>query len=197
MIKRKATRALTSRIRRNICPTSKRSTPVRTRNYLGHLVSCKRSQEEIVGFALIIIIVSVILLVFLSFSLRKSNDMEIDSYEVEGFIQAFLQHTSDCEDARGFLSVQELIFSCDNNEKCQDSRSTCEVMESTLTEICENSWNVGADTPIKGYELKIISDGTEILLLNEGNLTQNYKGASQDFVKRGKDYEVSFKVYYN
>ena len=153
-------------------------------------------QEEIVGFALIIIIVSVILLVFLSFSLRNSQKMEIQSYEVEGFIQAFLQHTSDCEDAFGPLSVQKLIFSCDNKEICLDDRSTCEVINFTLKEICENSWKVGENTPIKGYELRIISAETEILLLEEGNVTQNYKGGSQLFAKRGKDYDVSFKVYY-
>ena len=192
----KNTRVLTSRIRKKICPMSKRSTPARTRNYLGHLVSCKRSQEEIVGFALIIIIVSVILLVFLSLSLKNPKKMEIQSYEVEGFIQAFLQHTSDCDDGLRFLSVQKLIFSCDNNEVCLGGRSACETMNLTLNEISKNSWNVGEDTPIRGYELRIISDEKEILLLNEGNVTQNYKGAVQDFAKRGKDYEVSFKVYY-
>ena len=156
----------------------------------------KLGQEEIVGFALIIIIVSVILLVFLSFSLRNSKKMEIQSYEVEGFIQAFLQHTSDCDDGLKFLSVQKLIFSCDNNDVCMSGKSACKTMNSTLREISENSWKVGEDTPIKGYQLRIISDEMEILLLNEGNVTQNYKGAVQDFVKRGRNYQVSFKVYY-
>ena len=161
------------------------------------MIKLKKGQEEIVGFALIIIIVSVILLFFLSFSLRDSQKMEIASYEVEGFIQAFLQHTSDCEDNLGFLSVQELIFSCDNNEMCLDERDVCDAMELTLTNICENSWNVGENTPIKGYELRITSDETEILLISKGNTTQNYKGAMQDFAKRGQDYEIFFKTYYD
>jgi hypothetical protein len=162
------------------------------------MIKSKRAQEEIVGFALIIIIVSVILLFFLSFALRNSRNMEIQSYEVEGFIQAFLQHTSDCEDDLGFLSVQELIFSCgqDNEESCLDGENTCVVMESLLTEICENSWNVGENTPIKGYELRILSDEMDFLI-DKGDITQNYKGAMQDFVKRGEDYEVSFKAYYD
>ena len=179
MIKlKKGTCTLTSRIRKNICPTS------------------KRAQEEIVGFALIIIIVSVILLFFLSLSLRSSNRMEIQSYEVEGFIQALLQHTSDCEDDLEFLSVQDLIFSCDNNEVCLDGTNVCDAMNLTLTNICENSWNVGENTPIEGYELRILSDEMDFLI-DKGNITQNYKGAMQDFVKRGEDYEVSFKVYYD
>jgi hypothetical protein len=157
----------------------------------------KRGQEEIVGFVLIIILVSVILLIFLSFSLRNSKGVEIESYEVEGFIQAFLQHTSDCEDALGFLSMQQLIFSCDSNEMCLDERNTCAVMESTLKEICKASWNAEGDSPIKGYNLRIVSDDTELFLLQEGNITQNYKGAAQDFVKRGRDYGVSFQIYYS
>ena len=156
----------------------------------------KHAQEEMVGFALIIIIVSVILLIFLSFSLRSSERMEIQSYEVEGFIQSFLQYTSDCEDSLEALSVQKLIFSCDDNEKCLDGRSACEAMDFTLKEICEKSWTVGEDTPVRGYELRITSDESEIFLFNKGNVTQNYKGAIQDFVKRGKNYEISFNVYY-
>jgi len=157
----------------------------------------KKGQEEIVGFGLIIIIVSVILLIFLSISLRSSNNLEIESYEVEGFIQAILQHTSDCEDASGALTVQDLIFSCNREEICQDERDTCEVLNGLLTEICENSWTIGTEAPIKGYELEIFAERAELLLIQEGNITQNYKGAVQDFVKRGADYEVSFNVYYD
>lgn len=174
----KKTRALTLGLIKKICPRS------------------KRSQEEIVGFVLIVIIVSVILLVFLSFSLRNSKKMEIESYEVEGFIQSFLQYTSDCEDSTGFLSMQNLIFSCGNNEMCLDGRSACETMELILKEICESSWNVGEETPIKGYGLRISSGGEEIFLFNKGNITQNYKGAAQPFSRIGEDYEISFKVYY-
>ncbi len=194
-MKNKKTRALTLGLIQKICPRSKRSTPVHTRDYFDHLVSGKRSQEEMVGFVLIIIIVSVILLFFLSFSLRSSK-MEIESYEVEGFIQSFLQYTTDCEDSTGFLSVQNLIFSCGDDEMCLDGRSACETMEITLKEICENSWNVGEDTPIKGYALRISLEGEELLLVNKGNITQNYKGAAQDFTRSNEDYEISFNVYY-
>ena len=58
----------------------------------------KKAQEEMVGFALIIILVAVILLIFLGFSLRDQEKETIESYEVESFIQSFLQYTSDCRD---------------------------------------------------------------------------------------------------
>ena len=175
---KKGTCALTSRIRKKVSPTS------------------KRAQEEMVGFVLIIIIVSVILLIFLSSSLRNSNKVEIKSYEVESFIQSVLQTTSNCEDAGGFLSVQKLIFSCDDDENCLNEKTACETLDFILKKTSEESWAVEEDTPIKGYELIVISEDMNISI-EEGNITKNYRGASQAFARRGKDYDVSFKLYYN
>src|SRR3989338_7985995 len=83
-----------------LIPKSTRSTPICTRNYLkdysNQFVSCKRSQEEMVGFALIIILVSIILLVFLAFSLSKSKTESTESYEVNSFLQSTLQYTTAC-----------------------------------------------------------------------------------------------------
>lgn len=156
----------------------------------------KEGQEEMVGFALIMIIVAVILLIFLSFSLNSSKKEIVESYEVESFIGATLQYTSDCEDNLEHLSIQKLIFDCADNKKCLDERSTCEALNSTLVDIIEESWKVEGDRPVKGYELKIIVDEKEMLLLKKGNLTSNYKGSVQDFSRRGEDYELTFKAYY-
>ncbi|MBI2057207.1 hypothetical protein HYT91_03060 [Candidatus Pacearchaeota archaeon] len=57
----------------------------------------KIGQEEMVGFALIIILVSVILLVFLAFSLNKPKTEATESYEVNSFLQSSLQYTSSCQ----------------------------------------------------------------------------------------------------
>ena len=156
----------------------------------------KLGQEEMVGFALIVVIVSIILLIFLSFYLRSSSNVEIQSYEADGFVQSVLQYTSDCEQYDEFLSVQNLIFDCDNKEKCSDDRDACDVLNKTLEEICYISWNVGEDTYIKGYEMRIDAEGESIFLLNVGNVTQNYKSGFQDFARRRRDYKISFTAYY-
>ena len=158
----------------------------------------KSGQEEIVGFALIIIIVAVILLIFLGFSLRSSQKEIVESYEVDSFIWAFLQYTTTCRDASDleYLSIQKLIFDCNDGEMCLDKRDTCNVLNSTLKDIVKESWKVEGDRPVKGYELKIIINEVERLLLEEGNITKNYKGSMQDFSKGGKDCEIYFKAYY-
>jgi len=56
----------------------------------------KKAQEEMVGFALIIIVVAVILLVFLSIGLRKDGREDVESYEVASFIQSLLQYHTSC-----------------------------------------------------------------------------------------------------
>jgi len=179
---------------------SKRSTCVCTRNHLKSRVSCKRSQEEMVGFALIMIIVAVIILVFLGFSLRSSKKETIESYEVESFLQSMLQYTTDCEDYFEPLPVQKLIFNCYGKEQCLDERETCDVLNSTLTEILNESWKIG-ETPVKGYELRIIANPEEapeeiIPKIEKGNVTSNSKGASQQFAKGGNSAEIYLKIFY-
>jgi hypothetical protein len=156
----------------------------------------RKGQEEMVGFALIMIIVMVILVVLLSFFLKNSQKEIVESYEVDSFIQAFLQYTTDCRNSLEYLPVQKLIFDCHNNEICSDKRDTCGVLNSTLKEIVEKSWQVGEGRPIQGYELTILVDGKGMLAIKEGNITKNYKGSGQDFSKSGENYELFFKSYY-
>ncbi|MBU4116158.1 MAG: hypothetical protein KKG94_00235, partial [Nanoarchaeota archaeon] len=115
-IKKKKSTPTSTRNYLNHLSSCKRSTPASTRNNWNQFVSCKRSQEEIVGFALIIIIVAVILLIFLGFYLRAPQKEIIESYEIESFIQSFLQYTSDCESNLEFLPVKNLIFACYENQ---------------------------------------------------------------------------------
>jgi hypothetical protein len=159
----------------------------------------KRAQEEMIGFALIIILVAIILLVFLGISLRSPQKENVESYEVKSFVQAFLQYTTDCRDSNdlGYFSVKDLIFSCNRNEKCLDERNTCEVLNFTLTGITKESWKVEGNRPVKGYELKILKDETEItLMIKKGNVTDNYKSSVQDFSKSGSSFDIFFTAYY-
>lgn len=155
----------------------------------------KFGQEEIVGFVVIVVIVSVILLILLWFLLNNKNQSGTGSYEIENFIQATLQYTTDCESYTDFLSVQNLIVSCDNKDKCLDERDTCIVLNQTLENIMDKSWNVGEQSAIKGYKLDITSAEQEKLMLEKGNETTNSKGGFQDFSVNGNDYKVALNIY--
>jgi len=152
----------------------------------------KKAQEEMVGFAMIIILVAVILLIFLGFSLRNQKNETIKSYEVESFIQSSLHYTTDCRDNLEFFSVQELISKCNDDARCLDGRQTCDVLKPILRGIANESWKIGAERPIKGYKFKINSTIKEILDIEEGNITANSKGSTQFLPNNIK---ISFTAY--
>ena len=162
-------------------------------------ITGKKAQEEMVGFAMIIIIVAVIILVLLGISLNKPKTTTgVESYEVESFIGAMLQHTTDCSTDFGssYNDINDLITECDFEQVCEDGEDTCEVLSSNLKEIIEEAWKVGEDRPVKGYVMNVTSDNAEILSLREGNITSNYKGSLQSLPKRGSNYNIEFRAYY-
>ena len=157
-----------------------------------------KAQEEMIGFALIIILVSVILLVFLAFSLNKPKT-ETESYEVNSFLQASLQYTTTCQTSSGiekYNTIQDLVFECDLKNKCSNEKNTCEVLNEILTDILKESWPTGEDRPNKGYELTINTKEELILNLQEGVITNNCRGSSQSFskAKSKKDFTINFKT---
>lgn len=156
----------------------------------------KKGQEEMVGFALIVIFVAIILLFLLVFYLRGHNQQGIESYEVNSFIQSFLHYTTNCEDYFGGIEVRKLIFKCNDRIRCLNGEDSCDVLEETLKEITGESWPFGPERPIKGYELKITANNEEIVGLREGNQTNNFRGATQDFTIAPDSVEVYFKAYY-
>lgn len=154
-----------------------------------------KGQEEMIGFALIIIIVAVILLVFLGISLRQPQEENVKSYEVENFLQATLQYTGECRDDSDleFLSIRRLITACGRGETCLDGKETCMILETDLREIMENSWKL--DGPIKAYELKVVSGGAELFpVIKQGNLTGNCRGALQDFNDGFNSNEIRLQI---
>jgi len=155
----------------------------------------KKSQEEMVGFALIIIIVAVIILIFLSLYLRKSPQESVESYEVESFIQSFLQHTTTCQDYLEYLPIQKLMFKCLEGEDCLNGNS-CNILNETLQNITDKSWNTQEGSSIRGYALEISAGEQKILFLDKGNKTGNSKGGIQEFSKSGESVKISFLVYY-
>ena len=162
------------------------------------MIRNKKGQEEMIGFALIIILVSVILLVFLAFSLNKPKT-EIESYEVNSFLQATLQYTTNCQTSLGnkkFNTLQDLVFECDLKNKCSNEEDTCKILNETLTDLLDESWPTGEDRPNKGYELTINTQENLILSIQEGNLTKNCRESYQSFSKSKskKEFTINFKA---
>ena len=158
------------------------------------IVNSKRSQEEMLGFAMILIVVAVIILVFISFSLKKPVKEPVENYEVSSFLQSIFPYTTDCRDNLEYLPIRKLILRCRNSDLCEDGRNTCDVLKQELQGLVDKSWNINKKYAINGYLLNISIDDEEIMAVQSGNLTGNYKGAMQSFTN---NIDIQFVSYYD
>jgi hypothetical protein len=158
----------------------------------------RKGQEEMIGFGLIVALVMVILLVFLWFSISRSSTDPVESYEVESFLKASMQCTTDCEHSvYGNLEVQDLIFWCyEFDKKCLDGGSSCDVLNNTLKTMTAKAFRTGEDAPVKGYLMEIEVEGRGILSFSEGNLSGNMKGSTYSVPKSGDLAKIGLSLYY-
>lgn len=154
----------------------------------------KIGQEEIMGFAIILVIIAVIALVFISLSNNKNQKQSLEDYETTSFLKAFLETTTSCEKNGNFIPIKDLIFECGRNNLCLDETPACEVLNETSSEIID-IWEVGNLNPVKGYELIIGIDDEILVEIKKGNETESYKGSAQDYTKSGYDAEIYIKFF--
>jgi len=155
----------------------------------------KKGQDEMVGFAIISIIIGVIILIVIGFMVNTTDKTNVQDYEIESFIQTSLQYTTECQDSFGFASITDLVISCNREEKCLNEKDSCEILNSTLSGLVENGWNVGEQSSVKGYEFDIKTGEQSTLNFKEGNQTANYKSAFQTFARNGEDYTITLSLY--
>ena len=115
-----------------------------------------KAQHEIAGFALIIVIVSIIGLIFLGLTIN-TNPQSRTSVEVSDFIQSSMYYTTDCAIGYvpNYLELKDLIKSCYRNQKCLNQKMSCDVLNETMKKIVSQSFNVNEDGKYKAYKLDI------------------------------------------
>jgi len=149
----------------------------------------KKGQEEIVGFVLIMVIVSVVFLIFLGISLRTgSNGIRSESSEIYQFLESSMEYTSSCSysSTPDYFSLGELFEECYSGNNCLNEKNSCDVLNTTLVEIFESSWNIDPEGEgvVEGYEFVSMyvadssAEGEEIISLKEGDCNGPIKGAS-------------------
>ena len=163
----------------------------------------KKAQEEMVGFVLIIIIVAVIALVLLSLSSGNRQEESVESRKVFSFLNSVLKYTTECKKNGNEpnLSLKDLISHCaEGNKSCEGWGGSCELLNSTLHNILNTSWDVGDDSFYNGYELNIVFNEEEDhedvgVLITKGNTDGNSKGSSQFYSKKRNTVDIYFQVY--
>jgi hypothetical protein len=158
----------------------------------------KIGQEEIAGFAIIMVIVAIILLAFLGSSLKKSTKEPIEQHEVNNFLQSVIQQTTKCKMNGEYIDVQDLIFECEIESQCENGGMACEKLEFLLRELVEGSWRVGEGQLYSGYNMSIYINGKlgKLGTIAAGRTAENQKGSIQEFPKLGDEVAIQFIVYY-
>lgn len=139
-----------------------------------------KAQHEIVGFVLIVIIVSVIGLIFLSLSIGRGEQKSVNT-EISDFLKSSMYYTTDCavNYIPQYKELQDLIKICYDNpiQRCLDGRSICQAREEILDKLITKSLDINPDSPNKAYKLNIyykqeeVQD-EELLKIEKGNFTQ-------------------------
>ncbi|MDA3836258.1 MAG: hypothetical protein PF542_01410 [Nanoarchaeota archaeon] len=152
-----------------------------------------------IGFALIIIIVAVLIVVFISLSMNENEDESLNSFELESFVQATLEYTTNCTARGDYIPLRKVIFRCIENQTCSSGEDPCIILENDIQAIVENSWQACPECRIRGYEFNITQakEGSpipdDIYHLAAGNVTIFSKTAVQNF---DSGVDVHFKAYY-
>ncbi len=147
----------------------------------------KKGQEEVVGFVMIVVLVSIVFLIFLGIFIRRGDNGATaqESIEVFGFLESMMQQTTDC--AIGYepdySKIGDLLAQCHSRLICTSGTPACNALNASLMKSLELGWQVGADRPIKGYvftsmyESSVASENQEIISISKGNCSAGYRGA--------------------
>jgi len=138
----------------------------------------KRSQHEIAGFVLIVVIVSIIGLVFLSIILGSGKTSEQRSITVTYLLESSMYVTTSCaiNYIPQYREMQDLIKECykektEGFRACLDGRNVCNVLEKELKENIDKGLEIRDDAPNKAYNLNVYYSPRDTSLPSEDVLS--------------------------
>lgn len=169
-------------------------------------IGTRKTQQEIVGFVLIVVIVVIIGLFLLVYYLRQPV-AEYKSPNVQNFLQASMLYTTECSISIEPLNIEYLTKSCYKNEKCLNEKMACEVLNDTLSTLLHESWLVSSEKPVNAYSLIVYYVETDketleevnrqdILELKEGNCTGSKAGAERLISSSPGNIVVNLEICY-
>ncbi len=144
------------------------------------MVKHKKAQEEMFGFVFIILLVTIVSLVFLSFSIKKPSSDVRESIAINDLLNSMLSFTTECG------NLKELSISCYKGEYCNET-TACKKFSDLSESLLDSA--LRAETSATGYSFyaNYTSEITawqakpqgEIISLTNGNLTGKRLGAFQ------------------
>jgi len=143
----------------------------------------RKSQQEIVGFVIIVVIVMIIGVVFLGMFLKPKGGIAREDAEISNFLVSSAKITTDCVKGNepNYRTLGDLTEDCFLRRKCLDERDSCEVLKEGYEKLLNETWTIEF-RGMKGYAMSFYyqefidtEDGLEyapkqvFLEISEGN----------------------------
>jgi hypothetical protein len=165
------------------------------------MVKTRKGQNEIVGFVMIVVIVTIIGLFLLALYLRQ-EPVKTESKNVQNFLKASLSYTTECKIDIEPLDLKELTKRCHNGAYCGENES-CVILNDTFSDILEKTWKLESNKE-SYYNLNVYyregeeeeSRNEEILNIEKGNCTGSKVGAEEFFRHGQGDIFVTLEICY-
>jgi hypothetical protein len=153
-----------------------------------------KAQQEMVGFALIVVLVVVISLVLLILYVKKPISKE--NLETENLLASMMSFTSECIiSPPSYESIEDLIKTCSINsgEKCTNGDNACEYLVRLEKDILSSAKKT--DNLMNAYQLDIQNKGKPVIpRVFEGNcISQDRTIGAQRLIKT-IDSDISIQI---
>ncbi|MBP9687922.1 hypothetical protein KBD68_04665 [Candidatus Woesebacteria bacterium] len=155
----------------------------------------KRGQEELVGFAVVIVLVTIVVLVILGFMATQRSPSVIESTGTAAILSASLGQITTCETNLEVLSVSQTLALCSRNERCLDETPACSIANQTFTTIFTEAIPVGADFPLQGFEFKASVKNNSVISISKGSKTGIIQTARQSIQSGTERIETVLTIY--
>lgn len=153
-----------------------------------------RGQQEIIGFALIVVIVTVISLIFLILYLKKPVTQE--NVEVENLLASTMDFTTQCViNPPTYETMEDLIKTCalSQGKRCKNGDDPCEYLTRLEKDILSSAKKT--DNLMNGYQLDInLQNKAVIPKIFEGNCSSDDRIIGSQRLIRVGDSQISIRL---
>lgn len=158
----------------------------------------KKSQQEIVGFVLIVVLVIIGLMVFLIISVRNSPE-PVNSLAIENMLASIMKHTTGCAIVfePQFDSFEDLFKSCYEEDECSNlGRPACDYLNESLRIVVKDLMD--SEATVGAYQVDFFVKDDEgqqgLLRITEGNCTGSVLAAQRSIVSGSESLVVRIKT---
>lgn len=161
----------------------------------------KKTQQEMIGFILIVVLVVIGLMVFIVISLKNQEEPN-DSLQIKNLLSSILKYTTTCAIVYepDYDNVRALIKSCYSGDRCKNlDKDACDYLNSTMNSILGDLMKTEAG--FNAYKLEVFEEkeGVEtdrMISVIDGKCNGTIDGAFESIKVDARKVRIGLEVCY-